>query len=399
MYQPSEKILKKYADVLIKFALNSGTGIKKSEVVQLLVPDVAKPLLVQLHKAVLEAGGHPLARMLPTGLDKTFYDLASNEQLTFFPRKYLKARVELIDHSVGIIAEGNLHELKDTDPAKIMKAAESTKKVREWIDEKEYSGRFTWTLALYGTPAMAREARMSLEEYWKQIINACFLDRADPIAAWKEIFAEQERVKKKLNGLGIVKLHMVSKSVDLWLTLGKKRKFIGGSGRNIPSFEIFTSPDWRGTEGQIYFNQPLYRYGNLIEGVKLTFKKGRVVEATAKKGGKLLKQMIARPNADKVGEFSMTDARSSRITKFMADTLFDENIGGKYGNTHIAVGMSYKDTYDGDPKKVKKAGWRALGFNDSGEHCDIITTENRTVTAILKSGKEKVIYKDGKFVV
>ena len=191
MYQPSEKILKKYADVLIKFALTPGTGIKKSEVVQLLVPDVAKPLLVQLHKAVLEAGGHPLARMLPTGLDKTFYDLASNEQLTFFPRKYLKARVELIDHSVGIIAEGNLHELKDTDPAKIMKAAESTKKVREWIDEKEYSGRFTWTLALYGTPAMAREARMSLEEYWKQIINACFLDRADPIAAWKEIFAER----------------------------------------------------------------------------------------------------------------------------------------------------------------------------------------------------------------
>ena len=109
--------------------------------------------------------------------------------------------------------------------------------------------------------------------------------------------------------------------------------------------------------------------------------------------------MIARPNADKIGEYSLTDSRASRITKFMADTLFDENMGGKYGNTHLAVGMSYKDAYRGDPTKVKKPEWKTLGFNDSGEHCDIISTEDRTVTAILKDGSEKVIYRDGKFVV
>ncbi len=83
----------------------------------------------------------------------------------------------------------------------------------------------------------------------------------------------------------------------------------------------------------------------------------------------------------------------------MANTLFDENVGGKYGNTHIAVGMSYKDAYDGDPIKVKKAEWEKMGFNDSGEHCDIISTEDRVVTAILKNGEEKIIYKNGRFVV
>lgn len=399
MYEPSKKVLKKYADVLVKFALNSGQGIKKGEVVQCMVPDVAKPMLFALQESILEAGGHPMLRMLPTGGDKTFFKLASDEQLTFFPQKYLKARVALMDHSIGIIADHDLKELKDVDPKKIMKAAESKKKYREWVNEKEYTGKFTWTLALYGTPAMAKEAGMSLEEYWKQIINACFLDYEDPIAEWRKIHKEQQRVMRVLNSMGIGRIHVTGEKTDLWIRLGEMRRFVGGSGRNIPSFEIFTSPDWRGTEGYIHFNEPLYRYGNIIRDITLTFKKGKVVKATAKQGQKLLREMIARPNADKIGEYSLTDSRASRITRFMANTLFDENMGGKYGNTHLAVGMSYKDCYNGDPSGLKKSEWNRLGFNDSGEHCDIIQTENRKVTVELADGSEKVIYKDGKFVV
>lgn len=399
MYLPSALVLQKYADVLVKFALNSGKGVAEGEVVMCVVPDVAKPFIKPLQRAILECGAHPMIKMLPTGLDKDFFELASDEQLTFFPEKYLKARYDLIDHQIGILAEHDLHELRHTDPKKIIKAAEAKKKVREWRDTKEYAGKFTWTLALYGTPAMAREAKMSLTEYWEQIINACFLDKSDPIGEWKKIFAEQERVKKKLNSLATDRIHVTGKNIDLWMSLGEKRIWVGGSGRNIPSFEIFTSPDWRGTEGTITFNQPLYRYGNLIEQVKLVFKKGKVVEATAKKGEKLLKEMIRRPNADKIGEYSLTDSRASRITKFMADTLFDENMGGRFGNTHLAVGKSYKDCYNGDPRKVKKSEWNRLGFNDSGEHCDIISTEDRTVTVTLKNGKEKIIYQNGKFVV
>lgn len=399
MYQPSDDLLKRYADVLVKFALNSGAGIKHGEVVQCLVPDVAKPFLLPLQQSILEAGGHPLLRMLPTGLDKPFYALATDDQLTFFPQNYLKARVALLDHSIGILAEHDLHELKDTDPAKIMKAAESKKKVREWMSDKEYAGQFTWTLALYGTPAMAKEVKMTLQEYWEQIIKACFLDYDDPIVEWRKVAREQQRIMNALNTLGINRLHVEAKGIDLWLTLGEKRKFVGGSGRNIPSFEIFTSPDWRGTKGTISFNQPLYRYGNLIEGIRLEFKNGKVVAAKAKQGQAVIEQMLKRKDADKVGEFSLTDARFSRITKFMANTLFDENIGGQFGNTHIAIGSSYKDAYAGDPRGVKKPEWKALGFNDSGEHTDMISTEDRVVTAVLTDGSKKVIYQDGKFTV
>jgi aminopeptidase len=349
----------------------------------------------------LKAGGHPMMRFLATGFDRQVYTLASEEQLKFFPEEYLKARSDLIDHSIGIIAEHDLHELKGIDPSKIILASESKKKLREWMSDKEYSGRFTWTLALYGTPGMAQEAGLSLKDYWSQIVDACFLDNQDPIGQWKKIGKQIDAYKKALNNLPIDTLHIKAKSIDLQLRLGGKRQFVGGGGRNIPSFEIFTSPDWRGTEGYIGFNQPLYRYGNLIENIRLEFHKGRVVRAIATKNQRLLREMIARPDADKIGEFSLTDARFSKITKFMANTLYDENVGGKWGNTHIAIGMSYQDAYSGDVRKVTKKELDSLGFNNihAGEHCDIMSTENRTVTATLKDGAKQVIYKDGQFTL
>jgi aminopeptidase len=399
MYQPDAVLLKKYADVLVKFALNSGNGIKAGEVVQCVVPDVAKPLLMALQHSILEAGGHAILRMLPTGSDKTFYSLANDDQLTFFPKKYLKARIEMIDHSIGILADHDLRELEGIEPERIIKAQQSQRSIREWMMDKEYSGKFTWTLGLYGTPAMAREAGLSLEAYWQQIIYACFLDQADPIAQWRAVDHEQERIKKMLNGLPIKKLHVEAVGTDLWMSLGEKRQWVGGGGRNIPSFEIFTSPDWRGTEGYISFNQPLYRYGSIIKDIRLQFEGGKVVAAGASKNETLLREMIAQPDADKIGEFSLTDGRMSRITHFMANTLFDENIGGQFGNTHIAVGMSYKDAYAGDPMKVKKTEWKRMGFNNSGEHCDIVSTTDRTVTALLENKTERVIFAKGAFQI
>jgi aminopeptidase len=83
----------------------------------------------------------------------------------------------------------------------------------------------------------------------------------------------------------------------------------------------------------------------------------------------------------------------------MANTLYDENYGGPYGNCHLAVGASYSDTYDGDPSTLTKDIKEKLGFNDSALHWDLVNTERKTVTAHLVSGKKKIIYKDGMFQV
>ncbi len=400
MYQPSEEILDKYADVLVNSALGDCKGIKKGDVVFIQVPECAKPMLVSLRRAVLKAGGHPIIQYMPDNIAKEFYELANEEQINFFPAKYLKGRIDEIDHSIFIEADTNPHELKSVEPKKMMEKSKAFKPYMEWRDEKENAGKFTWTLALYGTEAMAKEAGITLEEYWGEIIKACYLDEESPREKWKEIFNEVERVKDKLNSLKIKKLRIRGVQIDLTIGLGENRKWMGGSGRNIPSFEVFISPDWRLTEGKIRFNQPLYRYGNLIKGARLEFKNGEVVKAEADEGEQVLKEMIVSDEGSKrVGEYSLTDSRLSRITQFMATTLFDENRGGEYGNTHIALGKAYQDSYPGDPSKITKEQWKEMGYNDSAVHTDIVSTENREVTAFLEDGREMVIYVDGKFVI
>jgi aminopeptidase len=107
--------------------------------------------------------------------------------------------------------------------------------------------------------------------------------------------------------------------------------------------------------------------------------------------------MIATEGADRIGEFSLTDRRFSRITRFMAQTLYDENMGGDFGNTHIAVGRSYQDAFAGDPTQVTREGWAELGFNSSSVHTDVVSTSDRVVTATLRGGGERVIYAGGEF--
>jgi aminopeptidase len=81
----------------------------------------------------------------------------------------------------------------------------------------------------------------------------------------------------------------------------------------------------------------------------------------------------------------------------MAHTLYDENVGGTFGNTHIAVGRSYQDAFAGDPSAVATEQWEQLGFNDSTVHTDIVSTSDRVVTATLRGGGERVIYRNGEF--
>ncbi len=410
-YTPSAKILKKYADVLVKFALGGGKGIKKGDVVRVSSSESAKLLFTAVCNAIVDAGGHVIGNYAPDdeqgdkrraeSFTRYFYEHAQPHQITFFPEKYLKGLAEQIDHSIFILADADPHALKGVDPKKIMQRGLTLKPFKDMLNQKEWNNKFTWTIGMYGTPAMAKEAGLSEKEYWQQIIKACFLDEKNPIAKWKQVYRDIEKYRSRLNKLSpkIDRLHAKGPDMDIWIKLGEKRAWHAGSGRNIPSFEIFTSPDWRGTNGWIRFNQPLYRYSNKITGIQLWFKDGLVVKSSAKTNEKLLKQMIATKNANKIGEYSLTDSRHSRITKFMAETLFDENMGGPFGNTHMALGMSYRDTYAGDVSKLSTKEAERLGFNDSSVHTDIISTTRRTVTAHLKNGSTKVIYKDGRFVL
>jgi aminopeptidase len=401
-YTPPQDVLERYASVLVVFALGGGGGIKRGDVVRITAPEGAKPLYAELAKAVWRGGGHVIGAYLPAdddriNISRDFFELASDEQLDHFNARYMRGLVDEMDHQVTVLADADPHALDAVDPAKIMRQGAAMRPLLDWRGEKENAGRFSWTLGLYGTPAMAAEAGMGLEQYWEQIIHACFLDAEDPIARWREVGERINRTRDWLDSLEIERVHVQGDDVDLRILLGEGRRWLGGRGRNIPSFELFTSPDWRGTEGWIYCNQPLYRYGNLVNGIRLEFADGRVTSATAEENEAVLTEMIATDGADRIGEFSLTDRRLSRITRFMAHTLYDENVGGRYGNTHIALGRSYQDAYTGDPSEVSPERWGELGFNDSTVHTDVVSTADRVVTATLRGGEERVIYRDGEF--
>jgi aminopeptidase len=401
-YTPPQEILERYASVLVDFALGGGDGVKAGQVVRIAAPESAKPLYAALHRAVWRAGAHALGAYQPDddpdiSVSRDFLTGASEGQLDFFPARYTRGLVDEMDHQVSVICDSDPHALDSVDPARIMRRGVAMRQLLDWRGEKENAGKFTWTLGLYGTPAMAAEAGMSLEEYWEQIIHACFLDAEDAVERWRDVGRRLDETRARLDGLQIDRVHVQGEDVDLWVRIGESRRWLGGRGRNIPSFEIFTSPDWRGTEGWIYCNQPLYRYGNIVRGIRLEFAGGRVVNASAQENERVLTEMIATEGADRIGEFSLTDRRFSRITRFMAQTLYDENVGGEFGNTHIAVGRSYQDAYDGDPNGVPKERWEELGFNDSSVHTDIVSTTDRVVTAVLRDGSERLIYSGGEF--
>lgn len=391
-YVPEPELLQKYADILINFALNSGDGVRAGESVLIVVPESARQMYVPLRTSVLLAGAYPLLHFRPDNVEPgLFYGQATDAQLEWAPLEYWHGITKQFDHSVMLISHADKYELKDVDPGKLMRSQASRKPYQDMLQEKEARGKYTWTLALYPTEAMADDVGMTLEEYWQEVIRACYVDQPDPIGSWRTLSSELEGIRMALNKLSIESLHVTGPDADLRIKIGTNRQWLGGSGRNIPSFELFTSPDCRGAEGWIRFNQPLYRYGNKMDGIRLEFAAGKVVSATASQGQELLREMIATPGANRIGEFSLTDKRHSRIAKRMGETLFDENIGGQYGNTHIALGNAYPEGVVGSLEDV--------GLNSSSIHTDIISTAPRTVVATLSDGSLQTVYSDGMFAV
>lgn len=395
----TEKILDNYAEVLLWGIKTARTGaFKKNDVILVRYDLPAIKLAEILQKKILQQGMNPVLRLSATAaMELNFFSLANPEQLVF----QAPGDKELCAHLHGSIylhAPESLTHLSGVDPRKIGAAAVARKPLRDILNKREEHGLFGWTLCSLPTPAQAQHARLSLKEYEHQIIKACYLDAAHPVREWQRILQNATEIKKWLNAMAVKAYHIESAGVDLIITPGEKRKWVGISGHNIPSFELFLSPDWRGTQGRYFANQPSFHNGNYVQGVSLEFKNGVAIKIQARKNENFVKKQLSMDQgANRVGEFSLTDIRFSKIDRFMANTLYDENYGGRYGNCHLAVGSSYSDTYSGNPARLTKAIKEKLGFNDSALHWDLINTEQKTVSAVLKSGKRHVIYENGTF--
>ena len=395
-----EKNLERYTDVLLwGLQIARRQRFRKGDLIQIRFDPAGVKLAESLYRRVLKMGMHPVVRMNPTAsMEQIFFECADRPQLTFTaPGQETLYRA--LNGAVLIHAPESLTHLKGVEPKKIGVVASTQKKLRDILTEREAAGLLSWTIGLYPTEELARQAGVSAVDYARQVIRACFLDRVDPVRHWEDIFRQAGEIKKRLNRMRVVRYRVESDTIDLEIAAGERRKWIGISGRNIPSFELFTSPDWRGTRGIYYADQPSFRSGNVVRGVRLEFRSGRAVKISARQGEAFVRaQLTLDRGADKIGEFSLTDRRFSRIDRFMANTLYDENFGGRFGNCHLALGSSYPNTFRGKSSTLTAELRRSLGFNDSALHWDLVNTEKKRVQAIGPGGRAKTIYENGEFL-
>jgi aminopeptidase len=277
--------MEKYCDVLV-WALKTARkeNFKKNDIILIRYDLAAIRMAEILQGKLLDMGINPIPRMgLTWRMERNFFEQASNRQLVFLTPGE-KELFKDLNGSIYLYAPRSLTHLSHIDPKRIGKAVVARKPLRDILDKRDEQGRFGWSLCMVPTPALAKHARLSMKQYTAQVVKACYLNKKEPVKAWKTIYKNAMAIKKWVNSLEVEHYHVESKSVDLKITPGKHRKWIGLSGHNVPSFEIFLSPDWRGTEGIYFANQPSFRSGNYVEGVQIEFRKGNAVRIAAKKG-------------------------------------------------------------------------------------------------------------------
>lgn len=395
----SELTLEKYAEVLYwGLTVARGRDFKKSDLIMVRYDMDAAPLAEAVVTLLHEHGMVPVPKAAPTPrMERDLYTLANNKRLT----ATIPGERELLAGlagSISLSAPASLNHLAAVDPERFARRQGARKHLSDIQQTRERLGEYSWTLGLYPTKALAEAAGMSLEDYAQALKEACMLGHGAPLRDWKLLIKRVRDTRDQLTGLKARAYRVQSDSMDLLVPAGERRRWIGLTGRNIPSYEVYTSPDWRGVEGTFYADLPSYRTGNVIRGVRLTITRGQVTELSAEEGTAFaVEQLKSDSGAARLGEFALVDRRFSPIDRFMANTLLDENHGGDHGSCHIALGNSYANTFTGHPPEFTDTLKKALGFNQSGLHWDLVNTEPKTVHALLPDGTRKLIYEDGEF--
>ncbi|MBU1247755.1 MAG: aminopeptidase, partial [Proteobacteria bacterium] len=310
---------------------------------------------------------------------------------------------ELYEQAAGVLtiySPKSLTHLANIDPRAIAEGRKAMELAARALERRRRSGQLGWTSCVFPSEALAQGAGVDLTTYEELWLRANWLRAPEPPREWRRIKAELDTIAEGMTTLGAEALHVESDHMDLTVYPGENRRFVGFTGANVPSCEVFVSPDCRRTQGVFFADQSSIYQGRIVEAVKLFFDGGVAVRAEAARNNAFVQsQLFIDSGARRLGEFSLTDKRFSKITQFMAHTLLDENAASEHGNCHIALGSSIPDTFSGPPEMLTPELERALGFNASGIHWDLVNTEPKRVSALIPGEKKMTVYEDGEFLL
>lgn len=323
----------KLADILVNYS----TTVQPGDWVLVRGDVLALPLLTEVVRKVVQAGGHPTLNLTSDEVDETILRESSLEQLAWIsPTDELIG--EKVDVRIVARAASNTRALNGVDPQKQQALLRANGPMRRRFMERTAAGEHRWVGTLFPCPAYAQDADMSLRDYEDFVYAATYADQPDPIACWNEIHKMQQRLVDWLKGKDQIVVR--GPNIDMTLSI-KERTWINSDGkRNMPSGEIFTGPVEESVNGWVRFTYPAINDGREVEGVEFRFEEGKVVSATAQKNEEyLLSQLDSDAGARYLGEFAI--GTNYQIQRFTKSILYDEKIGG---TLHMAVGAGYPET-------------------------------------------------------
>jgi aminopeptidase len=319
-------------DKLAELLVGYSTRLLRNETVLIEAFDIPDEMTIALVRAARKAGAIPFTQIQRGRVSRELAMNATERQLNLTAIHEL-ARMKKMDAYIAIRGSNNISELSDV-PADQMKLV--AKKMRPVQDQRVKKTK--WVVLRWPSPSMAQQAGMSSEAFEDFYFDVCTLDyrKLQPgMRALKKLMDRTDRVEIKGPG------------TDLRFSIKGIGAIICGGDRNIPDGEVFSCPVRNSVEGHITFNAPTIYQSIGFDGIRLDFREGKIVEATANETEKLNKILDSDPGARYIGEFSL--GFNPYVLHPMRDILFDEKIAGSF---HFTPGQAYEEADNGNRSQV-----------------------------------------------
>ena len=383
----------RYAELAVRVGANVQPGQ--------LVDVIARIEHAEIARAVTRAAYEAGARYVDVyysdqHLRRALIEAAPDDVLSWTPPWLLKRAREIGDERAAVIAltgDAEPDLLADLPGERVGKARmrelaeENTRQINEQLNNWTVVGvpNEGWARQMFGEP--------DLERLWRAVEYCVRLDEDDPVAAWREHVRKIGRRANVLNDLRLDSIHFHGAGTDLTVGLLPESRWQGVESKtaqglpyvaNMPTEEVFTTPDSRRTEGFVRSTRPLALYGRIVKGLEVRFEGGRLVDVRADEGADVIHgQLASDETAAFLGEVALVDG-TSRIGKTgltFFDTLFDEN-----ATCHVAYGSAYAEAVEGDPGE---------GVNISTVHTDfMVGGPDVDVDAVLPDGTVLPLLRD-----
>ncbi len=401
--------LKTYATLIVRHGLN----VQPNQVVNISTEPIHRDLAVLIAEISYQQGARYVSIDLADHrLGKIRLDHSTKENLSYVPQ-YLSVKYdELVSTQAAnlkLIGSEDPNVLESADPQAVnIVRLHQRLALQHFYDEGIGRSKVHWTVAAAATPAWGKNIYPELSpeaacaKLWDTIFTICRADTPNCLARWQEHNTLLQARAKRCTEMQIKEIHFTGPGTDFIVGLSPKAKFKGGGELgprgvefepNLPTEEVFTTPDWRMTRGTVQTTRPFMINGKLITNLKLQFADGLITEFSADSGSETFRAYIeSDEGAKRLGEVALVgiDSPVYQSKAVFQEILFDENAA-----CHIAIGSAYKFCLEGGAQ-MSKEELTALGCNESSVHTDMMisdknvdvvaTTRNKDTIQLIKSG-------------